>query len=69
MVEEGAIGLPLVLLPQTTNGAGFSAVRLGVPDDPALLGGTFYAQAFVADPLGPAFGLALSEGRLLVVGD
>ena len=34
-----------------------------------LLGGSVYAQAFIADPSGPFAGVAFTAGRRLVLGD
>jgi hypothetical protein len=63
---KGSI-VPLVAV---TNGFGFAeSPALTIPLDLALRGALAYAQAIVADPLGPVSGLALSAGRKLVLGD
>ncbi len=60
---------PLIPLPALSNGAGFATARLTLPLEVAWRGLPLYAQAVVADPLGPVFGLAFSAGRTLRVGD
>ena len=44
-------------------------MRFPIPDDIALRGAQFFAQAAALDPLGPAFGLALTAARVLTLGD
>lgn len=61
---------PIVPLFGITNWAGAaSAPSLGLPSDPALRGVPFYAQGFVADPQGPALGMAFTAGLKLLLGD
>jgi hypothetical protein len=59
---------PLALFPTLTDLQGFATLRARVPRDPALLGGAVYGQAVVADPRSPAWGLAFTAARRLVIG-
>jgi hypothetical protein len=59
----------LVWLGTATNAQGAALLPMRLPADPALRGVTLYAQAFMADPNGGAFGLAWSNGWQLGFGD
>lgn len=60
---------PMIPVPAISNGAGFANAHISIPPVAAWRGLTLYAQAVVADPQGPVFGLAFSAGRRLVLGD
>ncbi len=60
---------PIVSLLQLSNVMGSASVRVPIPLLPSLRGALLYSQAFVADPQGPVFGLALTNACRLVVGD
>ncbi len=60
---------PVFLLPGTTNTAGFGTFALPLPLDLSLRGMTAYAQGFVADPLGAHYGLSLTGGLQILLGD
>ena len=61
---------PIVTLPALTNAFGWAGTtHVTIPPEIALRGTLLYAQAFVADPQGPALGLAFSAGLKLVIGD
>ena len=60
-----------VLVPAvtSTNASGFASVRLALPLDPSLRGGSVFAQGFVIDPVGPFAGIAASAGLRLLLAD
>jgi hypothetical protein len=61
---------PFVLSVGVTDAHGFAeSPALAIPLDMTLRGGPVFAQAVIADPQGPVFGLAFSAGRKLVLGD
>jgi hypothetical protein len=61
---------PIVPWALVTNATGFAeSPPLAIPLDTTLRGVALYAQAFVADPQGPALGLAFSQGTQLLLGD
>jgi hypothetical protein len=60
---------PIVPLAATSDALGFASLKLAVPVDPTLGGGTLHAQAFILDPLGGALGFVATPARALVIGD
>jgi ELWxxDGT repeat protein len=62
------LGLPLVTIGTSTNAAGAATLPLGVPSNPALLGGEIFFQCFVADAAA-AEGFAFSDCLHVVIGD
>ena len=66
--RAAAFGLSHALFAKSPGGVAESA-RYALPFDLTLRGAVVYAQAFVADPQGPVFGLAFSAGARLTFGD
>jgi hypothetical protein len=62
-------GAPTVMLAASTSSAGVATVAMPIPLAVHLRGAVLYAQGAVADPLGPALGLAFTGGRRLAIGD
>ncbi|MBK8974901.1 MAG: hypothetical protein IPM29_03165 [Planctomycetes bacterium] len=60
------LGTIPILLPAVANPGCYATVRFRVPREPAMIGGSVFAQGFVVDP---TFGLALTAGLQIVVGD
>jgi len=52
-----------------SNAAGSYTRQVAIANDPALLGATFYSQGAAFEPSANALGLALTNGRELVIGD
>jgi len=52
----------MLVMPATTSGTGQASMPLAIPNDPMLMGGTFYNQWIVVDPSANALGLAFSDG-------
>ena len=50
------------------SGIGGAAWKVKVPNNPGLLGATFYNQAWVMDPKANAFGAAVSNGGKGILG-
>lgn len=57
------------LAPSVTGASGLASVTIAFAGLPALRGLQLVAQAAVMESQGPAFGFALSAGRLLGLGD
>ncbi|MEM7206120.1 MAG: kelch repeat-containing protein [Planctomycetota bacterium] len=62
------LGGPLGFLPGATGPAGFGAIGLALPADPALAGVQVWLQAAVLDLQGPFFRTALTAARELTLG-
>ncbi len=61
---ELAVGLPLL-----ASASGVGRTPLPIPFLQTLVGVRFHAQAVIVDPVGPWYGMALSQGVQLIVGD
>lgn len=55
------------ILPGSGSGEGWTVTTIGVPSNPALLGGTVYTQWLVADPGANALGVAVSNANWAAV--
>jgi hypothetical protein len=66
---NGYVGQPLAVTFNTTGATGFVSLPLPVPNTPSLRGTTLFCQAGVVDPLGAGGGIAVTNCRIMVIGD